>query len=118
MARLWSSGFELQSVTAGVEWLTISGSLTIDATTKRSGSASLRVNLSSTDNYYVASQLGSATQYYVRAYVKIATKPSAQAFLLGSFFITYPTYVTGGVVVNTDGTLALVGYNNGGSAWE
>lgn len=38
MARLWSSGFELQSAVAGVEWTAITSG-TIDTTTKRSGAA-------------------------------------------------------------------------------
>ena len=46
MARLWSSGFELQSVTSGVEWDTTTGLPTIDTTTKRSGAASLNSNAS------------------------------------------------------------------------
>ena len=41
MARIYSSGFELQSVTTGVEADAITGSPTIDTTAKRSGAVSL-----------------------------------------------------------------------------
>jgi len=43
MARLWSSGFELNSLTDGVEISNPTGNLSIDSSIKRSGSYSLRV---------------------------------------------------------------------------
>lgn len=44
MARLFSSGFELNSITAGVEWNAVTGAgQTIDATIKRSGDYSYKV---------------------------------------------------------------------------
>lgn len=45
MALIWATGFELQSVTAGVEWRTsTSGSPSIETGTFRSGFAALRIN--------------------------------------------------------------------------
>jgi hypothetical protein len=81
--RLVSSGFELQSATAGIEFGGSSGTgIAVSTTTKRSGSASMEVTRSGTagtsDFYY---QFGAATgvhQAYVRTYLYIATAPSVE----------------------------------------
>ncbi len=39
MARLFTSGFELNSATAGIEWGIITGAPTVQGTTKRSGAS-------------------------------------------------------------------------------
>ena len=78
MSRLWSSGFELQSVTSGDEFDTVNGSPTIDTTTKRSGAASLRVNVSSsTASIYhqFSADFVETDDIFVRFYLRIATAP-------------------------------------------
>lgn len=87
MARLWSCGFELQSVTNGMEWDTTTGSPTIDTTTKRSGAASLRCNPTATTayithDYFTYPAFGDLTLYY-RFYLYIATSTDA----LDSIFV-------------------------------
>ena len=84
MARIWLSGFELQSVTAGVEWSTVVGSPTINTTIKRSGAASLRANPSGA-TAYVTKQIqanGGSNYIYVRAWVYIASAPAGLTTIL------------------------------------
>src|SRR4030042_3821464 len=83
-ARLWSSGMELQSVTAGVEF-TATGSPTIDTTTKRSGAASLRCNPTAATAYIYRTFYPAAehtADIYARTYVYIATAPHATELIL------------------------------------
>ncbi|MFA6909335.1 MAG: helix-turn-helix domain-containing protein, partial [Patescibacteria group bacterium] len=81
--RVWSSGFESQTVTAGEEWATVTNSPTINTTSTylRSGSGSLRINgFSSGAAEAVAQDFVSANAdgpYYGRAYLRIETAPSA-----------------------------------------
>ena len=77
-SRLWSSGFELNSMTAGVEWDTVTGSPTNDATIKRTGSYSMRCNVSAATAYGVknTATLGSGPTWYVRFYMYIASMPT------------------------------------------
>src|SRR3990167_2052215 len=44
MARLWSSGAELNSITADVEWTSNNSSPPIDTTIKRSGAYSIKIS--------------------------------------------------------------------------
>lgn len=76
--RLWTSGFELQSATAGMEYTANIGSPTINTTTKRYGAASMRTNPSSATmgmSYSFASA-DVADDFYFRAYVYMATRPT------------------------------------------
>ncbi len=85
MSRLWSSGFELQSASAGVEWDTTVGSPSINTTTKRSGAAALRCNTTSANAYLLHQIYASAAttaHVYMRAYVYIASLPSAKTMLM------------------------------------
>lgn len=83
MARLWSSGFELNSLTAGMEFLGSSGSPSIQSTTKRSGSYALQISsLSSGVRKHVqlplyAGVANTSGPYYVRFYLYVVTLPSA-----------------------------------------
>ena len=107
-ARRWSSGFELQSATAGFEIDTINGTgVTIDTTTKRSGSASMRIQRSggagTTD---VSVFLPSAvTQLWQRMYLNIATAPSAATGILEADNNSVLTFC--GITLNTNRTLQL-----------
>jgi len=115
-ARLWSSGFELQSATTGVEWSgTTVGSPAIDTTTKRSGAASMRCNPSPAATAYVVNKYignNALADIFVRFYLNISTAPSAItqiAFLNDS--------AQGGstlsIKLNTNRTLEL--WNEGGT---
>ena len=76
MARLFSSGFELNSTAAGVEWTTTSGSPTISTSTVRSGTYAGQVQA----NQFFQTNLGVAVEgrdYFYRFYIRFATFPGA-----------------------------------------
>ncbi len=78
MARLWTSGFELQSTATGMEWDTTTGTVSISTSTKRSGAAALRCNPTAGTGYISHQVRGFATaRIMVRFYVNFATLPSA-----------------------------------------
>lgn len=82
MARLWHSGFELNSVTAGVEWRDVVGSPTISTTTVRTGTYAGRISsLSSGTQKLFSAWPGSGGDddgpFYTRFYLRVATRPSA-----------------------------------------
>ena len=80
MARLFSSGFELNSTTAGVEFTSISGLImSISTTTVRSGTYALRINPSANAGTLKYQYRGSDTQgdTYIRFYLRIATAADA-----------------------------------------
>src|SRR3990167_3531931 len=78
MARLWSCGFELQSVTNGVEMDTFSGTPAIDTTTKRSGAASLRLNPSASTKYAQKHITNTVTHLFARCWIYVASMPDAK----------------------------------------
>lgn len=104
MARLWSSGFELNSATAGVE-MTAVNSVTIDSTTFRSGAYSLKID-SSLDSTRITYRSGSGTQesIFVRFYLRLENHTSA---LTDIFAFLNNTSVVISVRVDTDGHLEL-----------
>lgn len=116
MARLWSCGFELQSVTSGVEWDTTTNSPTISTTIKRSGAAALRCNPSATTallTYEFNIDGGSAVDLYFRAYVYITTATDA----LDSIMRVRSTAneATASIRMNSDRTLELWDDDDGSS---
>ena len=80
--RIFSSGFELQSVTDGMEFDFNYGTPVISTATKRSGNAALQItSLVSATIKGSSYQFGSANAngpYYFRAYLYITTAPSAE----------------------------------------
>lgn len=85
--RLWSSGFELQSVTAAMEFDTITGSPTISTTIKRNGGASLKCAPSALTcyighTYDAGGSSNSGLTYYARFYIYIKTSTSGLASIL------------------------------------
>ncbi|MBI4128294.1 MAG: right-handed parallel beta-helix repeat-containing protein [Parcubacteria group bacterium] len=108
--RLFSSGFELQSVTDGVEWSPVNSSPTINTTTFRSGAASLNATATASTrkgvNYQFAGVDGNGP-FWLRAYVRAATLPNAESRFMD--FRTEPdlpitrAYLT----VDNTGTLKL-----------
>lgn len=105
MARLWHSGFELQSVTAGVEFDTITGSPTINTSIVRSGAASLRCNPTAATAYVQHDYADSTTIKFARVYVYIASAPSAitDILMLGDNANSYVARIR----MNTNRTLEL-----------
>jgi hypothetical protein len=80
MARLWSCGFELQSLTKGMEVTSVVNSPTIDTTIKRSGAASLRCNPSATTAYIsqtFSTDTTPTVTHNLRFYVYITTATDA-----------------------------------------
>ena len=106
MARLWTSGFELQSVTNGVEWTTFSGSPTIDTSTFRNGAASLLCNNTSAVIKYAEIIFTASATIYFRAYVKLTTSVNTAAQII-DLNDSSADYVNAGVSLNTDDTLQL-----------
>lgn len=80
--RAFSSGFELQSVTAAVEWTTANGTPVINTTTRRGGAASLEISsLASTTQKRLGYQFKSANTngpLFARAYINVSAAPSAE----------------------------------------
>ncbi|MEN9389679.1 MAG: hypothetical protein RLY61_763, partial [Candidatus Parcubacteria bacterium] len=82
--RVFSSGFELQSTTAGVEWTSVSGSPAISTSTVNGGAASLRIaSLSSGTQEsltyaFEATSTNTNGPLYFRTYLYITTAPSAE----------------------------------------
>ena len=84
MARLMTSGFELNSITAGVEFVATNGTPTISTTTIRTGTFAGRCSSLSSGtakNFRLQFLTVAGTgdgPYYVRQYLNIATLPSAE----------------------------------------
>lgn len=116
MARLWSSGFELQSVTAGVEFdsSNSTGTKSISTAVKRSGAASLRLNPSAAYWFLGHQYRSNATtsKVYARFYLYAGTLPGGSVSIFA-----FAASTTGGnsgaqLKLNADGTLQL-GYYDG-----
>jgi hypothetical protein len=113
MARLWSCGFELQSVTAGIEFDTSTGTgaKAISTAVKRGGAASLRVN-PTTDYWFMSHQFraSSTTKVYLRFALLIGTLPGSDISIVG-----LSDTATGNTIaqmkLTTTGTLQLGFYN-------
>lgn len=116
MARLFSSGWELQSLTSYVEFLPVVGAGTnsIDTTTKRSGNASWRNNPSASYSFLEYQFRASGTsKVLARVYIKVATLPSTNRVGILSLGTTGASATGAEVWLETDGTLTL-GYYSGG----
>src|ERR1019366_8359019 len=84
MARLWSCGFELQSITAGVEVDTIVGQASISTTLVNGGGASLHTK-GTVGPAYVTQQFtttSATNNVYVRFYVNFTSFPSANSITI------------------------------------
>lgn len=85
MARRYSSGFELNSLTANVEWTAITGSPTIQSAITRTGNYALRANVAAAtaDARYTfnnGSVIGQTI--FARAYVYIGSAPGTLAIVM------------------------------------
>jgi hypothetical protein len=105
--RIWSSGAELNSLTAGMEITSSSGTTpTIDGTTKRSGDYAYRTNTSSNTAtiYKTFAASAQSDAYWVRAYIRIATAPGTE---MGFLRLGTGTNNKIGVRMNTDRSIEL-----------
>ncbi len=107
MARLFTSGFEINSLTSEMEFNTITGSPTLSSSIKRSGSYSMRCNPSSATAYAsIIFNSSFVADIYCRAYIRIDTAPSADTLILQ--FSNVGT-LQAGIILKTDRTLQGVG---------
>lgn len=111
MSRIWSSGSELQSVTAGVEFTTGAGAPTIDTTTFRSGAAALRVNTTD-DVLYTFSAADAEDGFYCRFYIYIVTLSSTGTRNIFGFQDAANTLQVA-LQLTVDGTLILRNVEDG-----
>lgn len=100
MARIFCSGFELNSLTAGVEWDSITGSPTIQGTTTHAGAYALRCNGS---NQYVRKQINNTTLtslQYLKFNLYIAALPTSGFIEIGGMGTSSARTVTVGLDSN------------------
>ena len=105
MSRIWTCGFEMQSVVTEVEGVT-AGSPAISTTTVRSGAAALQIaSLVSATAKYVRFNYAAASSlvdYYGRTYLHIVTLPTAENRIIGwssgATFLAWLTLDSGGLL--------------------
>lgn len=87
MARIWSSGFEINTTSSVVEFAQYQGAVTLDTLNPRSGNRCLKISsLSSGAGKYVRSSnfVAEYTNLYIRMYVFFEEFPSAEnVFFVG-----------------------------------
>lgn len=108
MARMWTCGFELQSVTPLMEWQdtnTVGGSPSISTSIHRGGAASLRITPTAGTSY-IEHQFtsGVVMRTMHRFYLYISTLPAADCNIYG---IGQSGYFPGMIRLRTDGSLIL-----------
>ncbi len=85
MARLWSSGFELNSTTADMEFTTITGTATVQTSIVRSGTYAGSCNPSASTahfQYTFTNGTDSSAAVYIRAYIYFTVFPGSDAYIL------------------------------------
>lgn len=105
--RLWTSGAEQNTLTAGLEIDGSSGTTpTVDSSTKRSGDYAYRANTSSNTATIYKTWAASAqsAKYWFRAYVRVDTAPGVEMAFLK---VGTTTNNKIGVRMNTDRTIEL-----------
>jgi len=112
MARLWSSGFELNSNTANMEWTITTGTPTIQTSTVRSGTYAAQITslASATAKgwLYQFSAANSTAHKYFRFYFRYATAPSIDDVVFQvSTSTTFPAVSISKIVLTSTGTLKL-----------
>lgn len=114
MARLFTNGFEINSVTNGVDWTTHSGTPTNQTSVVRSGSRAGQINglgsgaAKGWGHQFVATATGGP--YYARAYFQYTTLPSVTCVIMAlSNAITFPGLNSGDscIKITTGGNLQL-----------
>lgn len=107
-ARLWSCGFELQSVTSGMEWSITNNFPTISTAIKRSGAASLRINPNDDNKiYHIFAAPAPTADHYFRFYLYIAAAPTGNERTIFHLLDIYNYGSTLSLKLNADRTLEL-----------
>ena len=104
MSRLWSSGFELNTLGSEVEGIFNTGLGQIGTGTVRSGTYAYESDLPQAYINYQFAASAQTAPFFIRAYIRIATLPNAQdrIIIAGSSGL-----LRIGIRMNTDGTLEL-----------
>lgn len=104
--RLYTSGFEWNTITAGHDWLTNNGTSMSTSTTARSGTYSIRLNTSAaTSNIRIRYRSADSVPAFARAYIRVTSYPSAQATIMRFTDLAFAAGAS--IRMNTDGTLEL-----------
>lgn len=106
-ARLYSTGFEFQTVTAGLEWTTTTDAPTISTAIKNGGAASLSISTATTRRGFTHT-IASTNTYYMRTYFYVVPGAGTGAALtigLKNASNIYAGYVT--ITEGTTPTLAV-----------
>ena len=83
MARLWSCGFELQTITVGMEWATgTNGTPVIDTSVKRSGAAALRINNTGAAENIIHQFRSTQGPCWMRVYINTTVAPSTDRIFI------------------------------------
>lgn len=109
MARLWQSGFELNSTTTDVEFSNITGAgTTIQTTTVRTGTYALRCNPSAATGFvrYHVFTSNQSIVAYQRVYMRIATLPGANTTIMR--FLDVANSPCAQIRITSTGTLILL----------
>jgi hypothetical protein len=115
MARLFTTGFELQSLTNGVEFDTMNPqTAAIETSVVRSGAASLHTVQAANTSFITQTFFGTAqnTTRYLRVYIYVHSRPIAN--LKAVLLMRDNTNGNGPIVyMNTDGTLSFYDAQSG-----
>lgn len=78
--RIWSSGYELNSTTANVEWSSVTGSPTVQSSVARSGTYALQSATGGARSFlqYNFATTNADGAFFVRAYLRIGTANSGE----------------------------------------
>ncbi len=114
MARIWQCGFELNTLTTGVEISATSGTISVQSTIARTGTYALRTNAGTSFVRQHLAGSNQSTQVWVRACIYIATLPGATTAVLRIANGSNATcaqigLTTSGTLVLNDATGTLVG---------
>lgn len=84
MARLWSGGAELQTVTSGIEFTaTITNAPVVETTIKRSGNAAWRISNAATAEGFRQIHTAAQGAFFFRFYLYIVAMPTNAAMPIG-----------------------------------
>lgn len=112
MARLWTCGFELQSVTANVEFTSLTGTASISTTVHRDGAAALRSSPVAATGYieHQVDTASSVKRTFHRVYVRVDSLPTATTTIVA---VGQSGYFPIHLRLTTTGTLQLQDAFNG-----
>lgn len=108
MARIWQCGWELNSIAAGVELSTTSGTASVQSTTVRTGGFAGRTNPAAATGFfrYHAFAANQSSIGYQRVYLRIATLPAANTTVMRFLDIANATCAQ--IRLTATGTLVLL----------